>query len=70
MILLKGAEVSIRKEDNKYIAFVYIGFTHTEAVSTDPAKAIGLAVMKQAGFTQSSLLAALTNPPGDAGQQD
>lgn len=70
MILLNGADISIRKEGSKYIAFVYVGFTHIHAISSDPVKAIGLAVMLKAGFTESSLLTALTNPPGDAGQQD
>lgn len=59
MILLSGAEITVRHfkdgEEIFYVAFVYVGANHTEATDKDPARAIGKAIMKQAGYTTSKL---------------
>ena len=57
MQLLTGADISIRfdPERGKYTAYVQGGYTHKEAQSDDPIKALGLAIMPQAGYTENKL---------------
>lgn len=55
MILLSGADISIRQEGNKFIALVIVGNTHKEVTADDPVRALGLAVMLQAGYTENRL---------------
>lgn len=59
MILLSGADISIRQENGKYIAVVGVGYSHKEVTAEDPIKALGLAVMLQAGYTENRLKKAL-----------
>lgn len=66
MILLSGADISIRKEGDKYIAFVYVGMSHKEAIASDPVRALGLAVMLQAGFTENRLKKELEGKDSDS----
>lgn len=63
MILLSGADISIRQEGSKYIALVQVGFTSKEVTADDPIRALGLAVMLQAGFTENKLKKTLTGQP-------
>lgn len=63
MILLSGADISIRQEGSKYIALVQVGFTSKTATTDDPIRALGLAVMLQAGFTENMLKQALAEKP-------
>lgn len=55
MNLLSGADISIRQENGKYIALVSVGYSHKEVTADDPVRALGLAVMLQAGFTENRL---------------
>ena len=57
MQLLTGADISIRfdPEKGRDIARVTVGYTHKEAIADDPVKAVGLAVMLQAGYTENKL---------------
>ena len=57
MELLTGSDIAIRydHETRKYTAYVQVGYTHKEAQSDDPIKALGLAVMLQAGYTENKL---------------
>jgi hypothetical protein len=57
MQLLTGADISIRfdPEKGRYIARVTVGYTHQEAIADDPVKALGLAVMLKAGYTENKL---------------
>lgn len=55
MMLLTGANISIRQEKGKYIAVIYVGNTHHEVIADDPIRAVGLAVILQAGFTEGKL---------------
>jgi hypothetical protein len=63
MILLSGAEITIRHfkdgEEIFYMASVYVGSTSEYATDKDPAKAIGKAILKQAGYTGGKLKAEL-----------
>ena len=63
MDLLSGADIAIVKEGEKYIAFVYVGVAHKEAIAADPVRALGLAVMLQAGLTENELKKALGGKP-------
>ena len=57
MQLLTGADISIRfdPEKGRYIARVTVGYNHQEAIADDPLKALGLAVMLKAGYTENKL---------------
>ena len=59
--LLEGATLSVVQEGpRKFTATVSLGpFNRKEATAADPVKALGLAVMLQAGFTEDTLKAAL-----------
>lgn len=61
MQLITGCDITIRysPETKRYIAFIYVGPTHHEGIAADPVRAIGLAVMQQAGFTAATLKAEL-----------
>jgi hypothetical protein len=62
MQLLTGCDITIRFDPEKgvYIARVFVGSTSKEATAKDPVKALGLAAMLQAGFTENTLKAELT----------
>ncbi len=55
MILLCGSDISIRQERNKYIAVVIVGDTHKEVTADDPVRALGLAIIAQAGYTENEI---------------
>lgn len=55
MILLSGANIYLREEDGQYIAAVSVGYTSKEVTAADPIRALGLAIMLQAGYTENSL---------------
>lgn len=59
--LLEGATISIvQDQGSKFTATVSLGpFNSKTATAADPVKALGLAVMLQAGFTENTLKAAL-----------
>jgi hypothetical protein len=61
MQLISGADISIRFDnDHKiYVVVVAVGPTNTEMVDPDPVKALGVAIMLQAGFTPKNLKAEL-----------
>jgi hypothetical protein len=60
--LLIGADISIKREGDRYIAVVQVGATSKTAIATDPATALGLAVILQAGFTENGLKRRLAEP--------
>lgn len=62
MILLTGANISIRQENGKYIAVVYVGNTSKTVTADDPARALGLAVILQAGYTENRLKVVTLHP--------
>lgn len=56
MRLLTGADISIGRETNgKYTAVVSVGYASKEATADDPARALGMAVLLQAGFTENGI---------------
>jgi hypothetical protein len=64
--LLDGANIAIRKVYNsnkkaviRYSAFVSCGPGYKEAISYDIVRAIGMAVILQAGYTMADLLTEL-----------
>ena len=61
MILLSGAEVSIRYDrvTQQFIATVGVGYAYNSGVAKDPVTAIGQAVLSQAKETNLTLKKAL-----------
>lgn len=58
--LLDGATITVMQDPpGKFTATVIVGYTSKRATADDPVKALGLAVLLQAGFTESKLKAAL-----------
>lgn len=55
MILLSGANISIVRDGKEYVAIVQVGYTSKTAAAADPVRALGLAIMLQAGYTENSL---------------
>jgi hypothetical protein len=71
MQLLSGAEITITfdPEAGHYIAFVYVGATHKMCVASNPVRALGMAILLQAGYTEGSLKAELANQSTHAGKE-
>ncbi len=61
MILFGGADISIRYDSERevYLASVHIGNYSKLAVDPDPVRALGLAMLLQAGYTEEKLQAEL-----------
>lgn len=57
IMLLDGASICVRyNEDAKeWTATAMIGYTSIDATDIDPVRAIGLAVMLKAGYTENTL---------------
>ncbi len=55
MVLLIGANISVRQENDKFIAVASVGNLRKEVTASDPVRAVGLAVMLQAGYTENQL---------------
>jgi hypothetical protein len=57
MNLLTGATIVIRKtDDGQYEARVIVGYSGRTAIASDPATAIGMAVILQAGLSMNQLV--------------